>query len=139
MLPLVLVLLPESPRSPSRLLLCPNSAVLCFLLCSADPTCACLGLHRVNRVLRDPPAPPASFQNPVLIAEITHAQHTNHAIQILSSSIFHTQADRRPVRTHNCISIFESLPTTTPHGIALVAIPSSQPDIHFDSIQRRGV
>lgn len=51
-LPLVLVLLSESPRAPRPLLLCPNSALLCsavFLLIRR----ACLGLHRVNRVLRD--------------------------------------------------------------------------------------
>lgn len=53
--------------------------------------------------------------------------NTNHIKQILSFSILHSQADRHPVRTHNCISIFESLPTATPHGIALVAIPSSLP------------
>lgn len=64
--------------------------------------------------------------------------NTTRIDQILPFSTIHSQSDRHPIRTHNCISIFESLPTATPHGIALVAFPSSQPDIHFDSIQRRG-
>lgn len=41
--------------------------------------------------------------------------NTTHINQILSFSIVpYHWADRNPVRTHNCISIFESLPTTNP-------------------------
>lgn len=96
------VLLPESPRSPKSLLLCPNSVVPCpavFLLIRR----ACLGLHRVDRVLRDLPAPPASFR--IQSSLLSALLNTKHIKQVLYFSIIHTLGRQKP-RPHPQLHLY---------------------------------
>lgn len=83
---------PGIPKVPKSLLLCPNSAVLSALLCSADPTCLSWIASSQSRSSR-PASATCVFQNPVLIAERACSTQTTSTRSCLSASFTHRQTD----------------------------------------------